>query len=573
MPGHLVANFRIIAALLATLALVACAKTAGNQPDGGRRSGAAAHPGAVQPGPGTVSVDHGFGGTPPTPPGGSLPDLDGSKFANQPTFFAGDALRIGDECRSGLPPFVTFLADIWTQRLLLDMYAHGQPWFQQALESLQEQGPRGQLHRATLPVHPDLLRRLNQGVNPDFWLLNGVRFRLFGDDQVQIKLNYELRIKDAGVLPLSDSDLTPSILSASLIHSIAIMPEHIIALKHDVLAIGSDTSVTGCRILKVLEKYVANAGQKASDKPRGSYFFLHANIFDVSPSIGQWVFTEFKVVTNDDLPFVQTLEVLNAAPPPPNDDPVGGMSGFPSPGRINLTQSFDPFAYYGVTRGQHLIRNISEPYDNPVTVNDSRRSLRIVPMEFPLQRAIGTQGDIEPITDQPPVRLWFSGHLTDDGKHQQQMMGMNSSIHLLFDAEDRPITDRRHPAFRNDKAFTCGQCHTRETNSELEASSGKLKEAPSMQIRHIGWGDGGYATSSCNPLWGRVRASLRPSVSNFLLTISNSHQMNSYHSEWSGPAKPLPLTQCLTDGSGGCATVIDDTRCVIFRDPNSGTSF
>jgi hypothetical protein len=225
----------------------------------------------------------------------------------------------------------------------------------------------------------------------------------------------------------------------------------------------------------------------------------------------------------------------------------------------------EAFAHYGIASGSFVTRTVSGPYDTTVNIKDANRRLRIVGMEFPTFYAEpGKKGDITAATDIPAVKIWFSGSRSDKGEN----MSNSRTIQLLFDkVTKQPLTDKSHPAFRNDEAWTCASCHGRRDTGVIDPVLEKLPPAPSMQFRHIGYGDGGNSDGSCNPRWGLPRANLQPSLSTYLMSIANAFDVNGYRREYSRPVNPLPFNFC--EGMSSCTTKLDPLRCIIFSVPTA----
>lgn len=485
---------------------------------------------------GFVSSNHGFASLSlmtPEEKASKGSDLD-KQLLQSPQLFTGAALRFDQSCAKSIPEDVSYLAEIWTQPLLLSIFSGGDDWFMSALQSLQESSQNGEYQRPTSPVHPNLISRLNFGTNPNLWILNAVRFRPF-NDEVQIKLNYELDVTEAVIKKISDDPnsgtdfTTRSIVSASMIHSIAITPGYVEEFKRDVQAIGTAQDKSACKILRILNKYIANEGLDMSSPLRSSYFFLHSNIFDLSENVNEWRLTELKVVKGDTK--IQPATV--------------------TPSVMGIPMMF-PGASPTTTANQAPPRIVMGTYDNQMGMVDHERRLRLVPMKFKKYYAVGTVGDIEEATDKDPENIWFSGSRADVGDTTNMRV-----INLLYDKQSgQPISNKNHLAFQHDETFTCAQCHGRRTLGRVTSDMTVLPEAPAMQFRHIGFGDGGNDTASCNGFWGVMRSGIKPSLSPYLTNLANAAAINDYETIFTRKVEPSP---------GMLGSVWNQKRCVIFK--------
>jgi hypothetical protein len=552
---------------------------------------------------------HGFGGDPDT---FKLIDrMDTSELANlvkdeevakkiqtgpKPSLiYTGKSLGLKD-C-SIAPNGANHIAEIWRQEYLVNLFVAPGLGIQKAMESLQEVDARGSF-RPFSPVHPKLIERLKGGSKDDFWVLNAIRFRISDPSSVdvainnsgglerqsvpvmgQIKLNYELDRYAA------KTDAT--IASASFIHSIAINQEYIGEFIKDVFSIKQDPNLSGCEILALLNKYIRSQGLKVGQTPRGSYFFLHTNIFDTQSGINEWRFTEHKLVTDDvdlfseenyvvkrraflsklkeaydngNLKYKSSNEASSVQASQIADDSI--LTSCPRGFITCPTISMDPeskdieASLPENLRNIQLGRQIMGAHDSPVGIKHPNLSLRLTKMIFPRHVVNDDFNHLELAQDKEPLNIWFSGTLTDFGKNPT----VSDVNYDLITLKNGAAVDGNHPVRRHEETKTCAQCHASNHDTSFDPKSLKLGEIASMNFRHIGFGDGG--NRRCNPFFGLVRGDFKASLSTYLLKTANGFDINGYSSKAvrKVPDKMAPFA-AFNGFSNEPETGIDVMRC------------
>jgi hypothetical protein len=434
------------------------------------------------------------------------------------------------------------MAELWTQDYFLRLFSGDQiDWFFQAMHA----------------THRTIVSRLKKGINPAFWSMNAVRFRIadrgtlnIGGDQpaeqvptalptssqenpalqtddlplntveAQIKINYELDLLRA--------ETDPTLHFFAAIHSIAITPTYVNEFIVDIMRIRQDPDLCGCDILNVLNKYVRNTGLKYGDPPRSSYFFMHTNALDKMDSVDEWRFAELKPVTNDYMDFAKRGEVEERVKQNlatnwmkhriRTIDPRKGDPDFESIDYLAMGQFLQKLTISGN-------RKIFGPFDTPAGLNDAERALRIVPMSFPVFVAPSPYSDrIVLATNVKPISIWFSGTIIDHGRNARDGL---KRINLLVDPNGNEVAIQ-HPGRRHEQTWTCAECHARQVSNRLQSVPGYngalLDIVPFMNFRHIGYGDGG--DKNCNGMFGVTREFFQPFLSEYLLEVANGYAIH-----------------------------------------------
>jgi hypothetical protein len=166
-----------------------------------------------------------------------------------------------------------FLPDLFTMGKVLEPFANGRDLLGTYLASLEE-ADASKVRAPGSPAHPAIRQRLGEGIRPDAWQLNLIRFRTN-----HIKLNYEL--------PLIDSKVDGTIEFAALIHSFKIPETLVNQYQSDLARLDQTQESLACSLDTFLRKWLTVS----------EYFFVHSNIFDLSSSVKEWRFTEGKLVT------------------------------------------------------------------------------------------------------------------------------------------------------------------------------------------------------------------------------------------------------------------------------------
>lgn len=482
--------------------------------------------------------------------------------------YTGKSLGLKD-C-SIAPKGADHIAEIWRQEYLVNLFVAPGLGIQKAMESLQEVDARGNF-RPFSPIHPKLVERLKDGVKDDFWVLNAIRFRIADPSSVdvtvdsdgglerqavpvmgQIKLNYEL--------DRFASKTDPTIASASFIHSIAINKEYIGEFIKDVFSVTQEPESSGCAVLAILNKYIRSQGLKVGQTPRGSYFFLHTNIFDTQTGINEWRFTEHKLVTDDLELFTEenyvkkrralltelkdafdkgTLKYkiqgnLSNHTQEENSDANNNDSISPScpmnfitcPKILMDQESKDlESALPDDLREVQLKRKVMGAHESPLGLKDPNLALRLTKMSFPRHYVTEDFDHLELAQDKEPLTIWFSGTLTDFGNNPT----VRDLNYDLVSFKDGSSVDGGHPVRRHEETKTCAQCHASNHDTRFDPKSLKLGDIASMNFRHIGFGDGG--NRRCNPFFGLVRGEFKASLSTYLLKTANGFDMNGYSSK------------------------------------------
>jgi hypothetical protein len=516
----------------------------------------------------------------------AVTDAELEQWRKQPPslIYSGKLLAL-DGCSQEKSKGAKHLAEIWTQEYLLKLFSHKDiDWFVQAMKSLQEEDSRA-MFRPRNAVHPTLIARLGNGIDPKRWILNAIRIRIADrgttdigegnklneitkskDDPgnirvedlppdavlAQIKLNYEL--------DLFNSTADKSIRFFANIYSLAILPSSVDEFTVDALRISQDPKKSGCDLLDLLNKYARNLNLPEGATPRSSFFFMHTNSLDKSKEVDEWRFAELKPVTNDSIEYGKRAEMEKRVKENLLNEWMRGRVNQIDFSKGAEDPNFDKIDFSGIAAMLEKLtisgnRHIYGPFDTPAGTNDIERALRIAPMAFPVFVAPSPFSDrIFLANNIPPINMWFSGTIIDQGQNSREGMKM---ISLLVDPNGKEVPIQ-HPGRRHEETWTCAQCHARQVSNRLQSLPSQygalLDVVPFLNFRHIGFGDGG--DKNCNAMFGAPREFFQPHLSEYLMEVAGGAKIHDSVTNFEQKGK-LEIQEANISKTGG----LDYFRC------------